>query len=53
MIEKGDDYRVFSPTVRIKRGENASFQLGLLNDSRITAVSYDDYALEDSGNTAF
>ena len=53
MIEKGDDYRVFSPTVRIKRGENASFQLGLLNDSRITAVSYDDYALEYSGNTAF
>lgn len=52
MIEKGEDYRVFTPAVRIRRGENASFQIGLLNDSQITGISYEDYTLEYSDNVA-
>lgn len=49
MIEQGENYIVTSPFQNVKRGNDITFQISLLNNAVITSVDYSNY--EISGDT--
>lgn len=52
MVEKGDGFDVLSPSIRIKPGEDALFQLRLNNSSLISSVSYSKNSISYQDNLA-
>lgn len=46
MIEQGDNYNVFTPSIKIKRGSDALFQVSLKNNAVISNVSYSNYSID-------
>ncbi len=53
MIEQGDDYEAFTPLLKVKRGEDATFQLSIKNNVVIQDVSYSDYTISYSQTLAY
>lgn len=52
MIEQGENFKAYSSSLRISRGENASFRLGMLNHSKVLGVSYPNYQVKYVGEVA-